>query len=362
MKEQFKRIRVARTTLLIMLLCSVMCTGIFAAQDPDAMPGLPNQDYSLKVTLQSTNPDGSKTGIKNAKLNIYKAANLRVKNTAAYYTLTADFRESGVDFDGMTADGANEAAKKFASIVKEKSLSGVSGVTDGSGGVLFKNLEEGIYLVLLDKYDSADERYTEMAPFIVSVPGIQKGENANSWLFDVVVYPKLEIEPQDYVDVDPPVIKRVKGNRFSREKFVFELKSENGNNPMPIGSRNGRKQTTITGSGKSGFGLWRFTEPGTYTYRIREIKGRNTHYKYDATEYRLEYRTYYSGSKLKVKTELTDEKGKGYSALEGLVFTNEYISPIPPVITGDNANLLLWIICLVAALGSIAFVAHRRCR
>lgn len=362
MKEQFKRIRVARTTLLIMLLCSVMCTGIFAAQDPDAMPGLPNQDYSLKVTLQSTNPDGSKTGIKNAKLNIYKAANLRVKNTAAYYTLTADFRESGVDFDGMTADGANEAAKKFASIVKEKSLSGVSGVTDGSGGVLFKNLEEGIYLVLLDKYDSADERYTEMAPFIVSVPGIQKGDDANSWICDFTVFPKIAVEPRDYIDVDPPLHKKVINNRFSKEKFVFELKAGNVNNPMPVGSKDGKKRTVIRGAGKGEFGGWRYTEPGTYTYYVREVKGSNGNYKYDTTEYRLTDKVYYSGSKLKVKTELTDEKGKGYSALEGLVFTNEYISPIPPVITGDNANLLLWIICLVAALGSIAFVAHRRCR
>lgn len=350
--------------MLAVLLWGMLCTGAFAMHDPDAMPNLPaDGTYSLSVILQSSNPDGSKTPIRGAKLRVYKAANLRVKNTAAYYTATSEFQEAGVDFDGMTAEASNAAAKKFAEIVDKKNLKGqgISGKTDGSGKATFPNLEEGIYLVMPDGYDSVDERYSEMEPFLVCVPGIQKGENANSWLFDVVVYPKLEIEPQDYVDVDPPVIKRVKGNRFSREKFVFELKSENGNNPMPIGSRNGRKQTTITGSGKSGFGLWRFTEPGTYTYRIREIKGRNTHYKYDATEYRLEYRTYYSGSKMKLQAKLTDSKGNVCSAKNGLIFTNQY-RMIPTPETGDDANMLLWILCIAAALGGTAAIARRRCR
>ena len=362
MREQFKRIRAARTTLLIMLLCSVMCTGIFAAHDPDAMPDLPDRDYSLKVTLQSTNPDGSKTGIKNAKLNIYKTANLRVKNTAAYYTLTADFMESGVDFDGMTADGANAAATKFAGIAKKKNLSGISGMTDSSGDAAFQNLEKGIYLVLLEGYDSADERYTKMEPFIVSVPGIQRGADANSWICDVTVFPKIAIEPRDYIEVDPQVVKKVKGKKYSNEKFVFELKTGDANNPMPAGTVYGKKQIAIRGAGRSEFGVWRFTEPGTYTYYVREIKGASRLYKYDTTEYRLTYKIYYSKNKLKKETTLTDAKGSEKNIEKGFVFTNEYISPIPLIITGDKANLLLWIICLIAALGSIVAVAHRRCR
>ena len=351
------------TAMMLMLACAVM--NSFASSTSDAVPDLPGGPYSLTVELKSTNPDGTVTGIRGAGLSAYQVATLEVKNTAANYSAKKEFSDVGVVFEDMTASESNQAAKAFAELVRSKNLFSIgdSKNTDGAGTAVFTNLSAGIYLIMLDGYDSSDARYTEMDPFLALVPGIERSESGNLWISNVTVAPKIAISPKDYLEVDPPVVKKVEGNDNSEELFTFEIEADDITNPMPVGTRNGKKQITIKGSGKTEFGPWRYTEPGTYRYTIREIPGSNKNYKYDSRIYHLTDKVSYSGNRLQLEQILVDEDGNTYDDGTAVFeFVNKYNKPGIPGYpkTGDDSPVLVWLIILtVSILSVIALVAKR---
>lgn len=352
-----KRIRGLLALVLSMLMIFGYSGSIVFAVEKDSVPKLPEGSYTLALSLVSTNPDGSKTGIKDADISIYQVASLSIKSDAAIYSATDDFASAGVDFEGMSASESNSAAKLFAKIVSEKNLagSGSSGNSSETGEVNFNDLSAGIYLVMLDRYDTKDGRYTEMDPFLVLVPGIDRSDNGNKWISNVSVSPKIAISPRDYLEVNPPVVKKVEGNDNAKDVFTFELAADDISNPMPVGARNGKKQVTITGAGETEFGTWRYTEPGTYKYLIREVPGTNTNYKYDGRVYHLTDTISYSGSKLHLNRTVADEDGNTYGNDETAVFefVNKYNKPVITIVpkTGDDVKTLIW--ALIALLSAV---------
>ena len=370
MKQNAEKNKSSKTVLafIMSLLLILTCGGasVFAAET-DAVPDLPGGPYSLTVNVKSTNPDGTKTGIKGAKLSIYKVALLDVKNTAANYTATQAFSEAGIDFEDMTASESNTAAKTFAKLVNSKGIASAGEKkTNGAGEAVFSDLSPGIYLVMMDGYDGSDARYTDMDPFLVLVPGIDRSGKENAWISNVSVSPKIAISPKDYLEVNPPVEKKVEGNDNAKDTFTFELAAEDITNPMPLGARDGKKQITITGEGDREFGSWKYTEPGTYRYTIREIAGTNKNYKYDKRVYHLTDKVSYSGSKLQLERTITDKDGNTYNdETMTFKFVNKYNKPGVPGIpkTGDDTNLLLWLlIALVSGVTAAAFVIRGKSR
>lgn len=355
-----KFIMKALVLVLVVTLAAVnSAAAAFASDSTDMMPELPGGPYSLEITIQSSNPDGSSTRIKGAEISVYQVADLTVKHGAAYYKAVSGFAEAGVIFDGMTAEESNAAAEEFAKIVEKKGVAGMHGRSGAAGEVDFSDLEPGVFLVKFDRYSSSDSRYTAMAPFLVLVPGIDKTGTGNAWISNVRVIPKIAIDPADHIEVDPFVIKKVKGDPHKSETFTFELKADDLTNPMPAGSSDGRKQSMVTGEGKTGFGTWTYTEPGTYRYTVREITGSSRNCKYDKTVYHLTDNVYYVGSKLRVDHKLTDENGKEYTKAE-FTFVNEYTeSGIVPQ-TGEDMDLLIWLVCAVSGTGIMIFSLKRR--
>ncbi|SFX14579.1 FctA domain-containing protein, partial [Olsenella sp. kh2p3] len=88
---------------------------------------------------------------------------------------------------------------------------------------------------------------------------------------------------------DPPVTKVVEGNPSKDATFSFTLTPDNPAYPMPTGTENGVKTTSITGSSSSEFGEISFTAPGTYTYTVAEVQGNAGGYTYDTNTHSIKY-------------------------------------------------------------------------
>ena len=347
---------------LAILLMAGGGTAAFAADTSNVMPPLPGGPYSLTITVQSSNPDGTATAISGAELSLYQVAELTVKHGGAYYKTVADFEDTGIVLEDMTAEESHAAAKKFAEAAESKKLTGISGISNGKGIINFSDLKPGAYFVRLDRYSDSDAGYTAMEPFLVLVPGIEKNSTGNRWITDVHAVPKLMINPEDVRDVEYLVIKQVKGNPIAEETFTFELCAKNIMNPMPVGSTDGVKQISIKGSGEKSFGIWTYTEPGDYQYTVREIAGSNRHYTYDKTVYHMTDHVYYSGSKLRVDHKVTDHNGKNVSSADFL-FVNQYTKPGFGPKTGDEIRLMIWLIFVALGMcGIVAAVKRRGCR
>ena len=158
----------------------------------------------------------------------------------------------------------------------------------------------------------------------------------------------------DYVIVDPPVEKRITGDRPSANStFTFVLRPDNASFPMPSGTVNGEKTVTITGAGNADFGNITYTAAGTYTYTASERVGTASGYVYDTTVYRMTVVVTETNGQLVATRTITNAAG---AVQNGLIFTNIYTSPAGPK-TGDESKAYLWwiliglgVVCLVAAL------------
>ena len=165
---------------------------------------------------------------------------------------------------------------------------------------------------------------------------------------------------------DPPVVKHVQGNPKKAETFTFVLTPDDPSYPMPAGSVNGVKTTTITGEGMSEFGIIEFTAPGRYTYTVIEKNGGAAGYTYDDSIYTIAYDvTEQNGALSVVRTILKD--GKIVTGFNVVSFTNVYKEDPPPDTpptppdkpnpptpkTGDDSKLSLWETAAGASLGMI---------
>lgn len=140
----------------------------------------------------------------------------------------------------------------------------------------------------------------------------------------------------------PRVTKKISGKRPGKEsKFTFTMTPAKSTNPMPKGSGNTAKSVTISGTGTVDFGAVKFTEPGTYTYVIREKAGSADGYKYDDSVYRIVYKVTKSGDSLKITKNVHrgENNGKLISKnSENTVFTNVYSPGSTPGTPGGGTT------------------------
>lgn len=132
------------------------------------------------------------------------------------------------------------------------------------------------------------------------------------------------------VIVDPPVSKIVEGNPKNQTTFTFKFKALDENNPMPEGSKDGVKTTTIKGTGSSEFGNIEFKLPGTYRYEITEVNDGVKNYKYDKSVYVITFEVKDKDGELFATQSI--EKKEDVNAKEGetskeIVFKNKYEEP-----------------------------------
>ncbi len=167
-----------------LVLACCMGLGAFAAQ-----PDLETRTDSLTVKC-STSDGEEETLLSGIGLSVAKVADVTCEYGNVTYTLTEDYAEANVSFEGISASESNAIAKKLAQIQDNKGYSGEKKVTGADGVVSFSGLEHGMYLVRQVSSTGMAKDYTTYEPFLVMVPEV--GEN--SWVYEVNVYPKTTVK------------------------------------------------------------------------------------------------------------------------------------------------------------------------
>ena len=145
-RTNYRNNRIAIVLGLIILLFAVGVQRAFAAES-QVMPDLQEDDGTLTVKVVYTDKD-VETLIEGVELTIYKVADLTVNNGYAKYTLTEDFSDVDVSFDGMTVEQSIEAAKLFFAEAAAKEIEGTKAVSEDDGIASFGFVSHGAYLVI----------------------------------------------------------------------------------------------------------------------------------------------------------------------------------------------------------------------
>ena len=204
---------------LVMLLLA-LGSQIGYAEDPVSMQDLRSEPGTLVVETKHTDED-KVTLISGIELTIFQVASLSVKNGDARYSLTDDFKDADVDFDGLTADASLAAAKTFEKMAGEKGLKGKT-VVSANGVADFGTVNHGIYLVCQTGTTGDALEYTELDPYLVMTPQ-RSLDDETAWEYDVVSIPKLgivnkeikltkKVNEQDNIEVE-----------IKTDKFAYDI-------------------------------------------------------------------------------------------------------------------------------------------
>lgn len=147
--------------------------------------------------------------------------------------------------------------------------------------------------------------------------------------------------------VDPPVKKRIRSiyDKPSMDaKFYFTLTAQNKNQPMPEGSKDGKKVMMILGEGEKDFGTWNYVSAGTYFYEISENKLGDRGYRYDTQVYTIRDVVEDIDGQLVLNRTVTNAANEEVVACD---FVNTYDSNT--VETGDRSNVSKWVLIALAS-------------
>lgn len=147
------------------------------------------RELSLTVSYRHQH-DGNTVMLHGAEFRVCRVSDLSVKYGSATYGLLADFSETGISLEGMTAAQSHDAAAKLYDVAKKKDLAMLKRTTDASGRALFTGLAPGMYLVVQPSPHKQNDRTYVSEPFLVSVPLAMPSGNGNEWQYSVTVCPK----------------------------------------------------------------------------------------------------------------------------------------------------------------------------
>lgn len=185
-KSMNKRISIV-LSLVLMLLAAAKLSAF--ATEPVQMPDLREEEGTLTIETKYTDEDNV-TNISGTELAIFKVADLTVTNGNAQYTLTEDFKDVDVDFNGMTAEDSIMAANLFYAEVIEKNMEGTKTVSE-DGYAPFGKVSHGMYLVIQTGAKGQAEDYEGLDPYLVMAPQPMVEMGTNDWEYDVVSIPKV---------------------------------------------------------------------------------------------------------------------------------------------------------------------------
>ena len=261
--------------------------------------------------------NGTEVDTDNAETGVFLTKTFEIPAGLAPADKTFGFSIAEVDADGNAVQGGYSATgtasytKGQAETSTTVDLGKISYTTEGThyykvtettadGGGWTKAENSG-FTVKVDVTDNGKGQ------LVATVSGI--GSIANAYSVTPVVS-------------DPPVYKTVTGNPSKDSTFSFTLTPENAAYPMPEGSENGVKTTSITGSGSSEFGSITFAAPGTYTYTVAEVKGDAGGYEYATNVHTLTYTVTDNGDGTLAVSRTID--GEENAADNAVSFTNKY--------------------------------------
>ncbi len=155
-----------------------------------------------------------------------------------------------------------------------------------------------------------------------------------------------EVDPNG-VTVDLEALKKLTGRDLKAEEFTFIVKDKDGNTVMTL---------TNDKDGKITFEQLKFTEEGTYTYTISEVKGTDTKIVYDQTVFTVEIVVSDNNAGKLVASDPVISNGT--KTVDQIVFQNVVLSD--PVDTGDFFNNLLLTTLIVVTGGLVLVTVYRK--
>ncbi|MCR4963044.1 MAG: Cna B-type domain-containing protein [Firmicutes bacterium] len=233
---------------------------------------------------------------------------------------------------------------------------------------------------VLNEGNGWSHTFTELSPaYSYTVVEADPPENYTAlvaWQGDVFIITNVK-EGKPVPVLDNPALKvskTIDGQPQGNAAFAFVLRAKDPAYPMPAGSQNGVKETSITGRGEGEFGVITFTKPGVYTYTVTETDTGEKGYTYDGSVYTIQYAvTERNGRLVSVRSIFKD--GKRMPDMTIPVFQNKYRqdgtenppqagstltvskaenpqdAATPP--TGDESHARLWLSLMFLALAGL---------
>lgn len=166
--------RIALTVLALMLACSAMAAGF---------------DMDRKGSISVLIHTAKDVKVPNAKIELYRIGDPSIENSALTFSLSAEFAGSGVSLSDPNSKTLVETLSKYAESMNVKPA--VTATTGKDGKVMFGDLGVGLYMVKQNGF-AKTEYFTEIAPFIISVPLTQD----NEWVYAINASPKVNTRPK----------------------------------------------------------------------------------------------------------------------------------------------------------------------
>ena len=284
-----KRSRIASVFLLAMLLLSLCATAL--AIDPMLPSSAIEGGYSLQVNFTT---GGKPLEVANGvAMRMYKVATM--VDAFAEFAYTDDFAPmaSEINLNKQTTESWKAAVPVLAKFAEENGLKPYQERVVQTGGVRFRPLPAGLYLLVFDRC-LEEYRYFEMNPQLVSVPN--RRPDSEEWIYNVVIEKKVEGNDRtDLIDITVRKKWDDVGWAYNRpENITITLYAD------------GKEKETITLPRKSGSKeYWDYTwtkldpavkwtveetKPANYTPQYDPPKGKLK--KISATKYEVEITNY----------------------------------------------------------------------
>ena len=173
--------RIALAALALMLTCSAL------AADFDM-----DRAGSISVLIHTAKDQR----VQNAKIELYRVGDPRIEDSNLVFDLSADFSGSGVSLGDLNSAGLADKLSLYAQSMNVESYA--VAVTGEDGRVLFGDLPVGLYMVKQNGF-AKKEYFTEIAPFLVSMPMTQN----SAWVYAIDASPKVDAKPKPTAAPEP---------------------------------------------------------------------------------------------------------------------------------------------------------------
>ena len=141
---------------------------------------------SFTLTLREDEKGTEQKVFSGIGMRIYKVGSVKNNSGVISFVIDAALQSTGVNFDNLTtADASAKMANILANAVGNSEIAFQEAVSNANGVATFGNLDLGMYLIV----KSVGNSKIKISPILLSLPYM---EDADTWLYDVDAYPKIE--------------------------------------------------------------------------------------------------------------------------------------------------------------------------
>ena len=144
---------------------------------------------SIQIVYKGRNELNKEVNLSGAKFSIYQVQYMSNDTL----TWKDNFKDSYISLVDTSAQAREKQAKQLYEYAQKKGIPCLTQETNTLGRMSFRNLDQGIYLIIQKGYVESGKSQFESAPFLVSIPSLVDG----SVEYSVKVEPKAEwIKPE----------------------------------------------------------------------------------------------------------------------------------------------------------------------